>query len=69
MKSIKIIGGILLLIGGGLAWYWFSWKLTLILFLVLTGNNMEQGANLVDKVINLLNNFQNEMENILRRRN
>lgn len=42
MNKIRIIGMLIGLIGMALAWLFFSWKLTLILFLVLYGNNLEQ---------------------------
>ena len=42
MKKLELIGSGILLIAMALAWIFFSWKLVLVLFLVLTGNNIEQ---------------------------
>jgi hypothetical protein len=38
----KLIGALLLIIALGLAWYWFDYKLSIIIFLALTGNKFEQ---------------------------
>lgn len=44
LPSTKIIlaavSAALTIIGLGLAWYWFGWKLALILFVVLCGQNI-----------------------------
>lgn len=38
----KWVGVLLLTIALGLAWYYFDYKLSIILFLALTGNNFER---------------------------
>lgn len=42
MKKLQIIGMLIGLTGIALAWIFFSWKLVLVLMLVLWGNNIEQ---------------------------
>jgi uncharacterized membrane protein len=42
MKKLRIIGMLIGITGMVLAWILFSWKLTLVLMLVLWGNNIEQ---------------------------
>lgn len=39
---INLIGFVILGITVTLAWVWFSWKLSLLLFLALLGNNFER---------------------------
>ncbi len=34
------------LIGLGLAWYWYGWRLIIVLLIVLWGNNIEQRVKL-----------------------
>jgi len=41
MKKLQIFGTLILFIGLALAWIFYDWKLVLILFLVLWGNNGE----------------------------
>ena len=38
----QLAGTLMLIIAFLLAWYWFNYKLMLILFLALLGNNLEQ---------------------------
>ena len=55
-KKFKIIFGLILLISGiTLACIWFSWKLVLIIFLLMWANN-------IDSKIALVNSFQNYTE-------
>jgi len=42
MKTIKIIGMLLGIIALVLAWLFYGWQLTLIIFIALTGNNLNQ---------------------------
>lgn len=42
MKKLRIFGIILWFISMGLTWYLFSWKLVLVLILMLWANNLEQ---------------------------
>lgn len=42
MNKFRIVGVVIGLIGFGLAWIFFSWKLCLILMLVMWGNNIER---------------------------
>lgn len=41
MKKINYIGMILTTTALILGWLWFGWKLSLVLFIAITGNNME----------------------------
>lgn len=45
MKKLQIIGMLIGLTGITLAWIFFSWKLVLVLMLVLWGNNIEQKSS------------------------
>jgi hypothetical protein len=45
MKKITIMnltGMVLSLVGVFLAFYWYDWKLVVILLIAITGNNLEQ---------------------------
>lgn len=42
IKKLNTIGTFILLVAFILAWYMYDWKLVLILFLMLSGNNLEQ---------------------------
>ena len=42
MKTKNIIGAIIGIGNLSLIWYWFSWKLALVIFLALLSNNLEQ---------------------------
>jgi len=42
VKYINLLGTLVLFITFALAWYWFTWKLALVLFLALFGNNLER---------------------------
>jgi hypothetical protein len=44
MKTINYFGAALGLVAIGLAWMWFGWKLPLVIFLALYGNNMERSG-------------------------
>ena len=39
---VNIIGMLLFFTSMTFAWIWFSWKLTLIIFLAVAGNNFER---------------------------
>lgn len=41
-KLLQIIGMVLGITGLALSWFWFGWKLPLVLFLILWGNNLQQ---------------------------
>lgn len=41
-KILNIIGSLIGLTAFALSWYWYDWKLALITFLALFGNNLEQ---------------------------
>lgn len=41
-KHIGKVGGLIIVISIILAWVFFSWKLALVIFLALLGNNLEQ---------------------------
>ncbi len=41
-KAMTVFGGAILATGLILAWYWFGWKLALVLTLVGWGHNMER---------------------------
>jgi hypothetical protein len=41
-ESVKLLGGLIALTALILAWYWFSWKLSLVLYLAFLGNNNER---------------------------
>ena len=40
--NAELIGAILGLVGYGLIWYFYSFKLALLIFLVMFANNLEQ---------------------------
>ena len=42
MKKTRLIGAALGIIAYGLGWYWFGFKLVVVLFLAIWGNNMER---------------------------
>ena len=42
MKNIKYIGMAIGIIAMSLAWMWFGWRMPLVIFLALMGNNMER---------------------------
>ena len=42
MKYIRALGTILGITALVLAWIWFGWKLSIVIFLALWANNMEQ---------------------------
>ena len=42
MKKINYLGAIIGILSMGLGWYWFSWKLSLVIILAIAGNNMER---------------------------
>lgn len=42
MKILKTVGMIIGIIALILAFYWYDWRLALIIFLALTGNNLNQ---------------------------
>jgi len=37
-----VVGSVLIIIALSLAWYYFDYKLSIIIFLALTGNKFEQ---------------------------
>lgn len=41
-RNITYIGTVIIVLTLGLAWAWFSWKLAVVIFLALLGNNFEQ---------------------------
>ena len=45
IKKKQLLGAVVGLVAMSLAWYWFSWKLTLIILLALFGNNLERSSN------------------------
>ena len=45
MKKIKYIGMVIGIIAMSLAWMWFGWKMPLVIFLALIGNNIERTNN------------------------
>jgi hypothetical protein len=44
MKKIQILGMFIGIISMALAWIEYDWKLSLIIFLALFGNNLEQSS-------------------------
>lgn len=42
MSKKQILGAIIGIMACALGIYWFSWKLSLIMFLALWGNNLER---------------------------
>jgi len=44
MKLINIIGMVIGITAIVLGWIWFGWKLPLVIFLALMGNNMERNG-------------------------
>ena len=42
MKNIKYIGMAIGIIAMSLAWMWFGWRMPLVIFLALMGNNIER---------------------------
>lgn len=44
MKTVNYIGMALLITAMSLGWIWFDWKLSLVIFLALSGNNMERNG-------------------------
>ncbi len=42
MKVLNIIGMVIGITAMALAWIWFGWKLSLVIFLALMGNNFER---------------------------
>lgn len=44
MKILNIIGTVVGLIALAMAWVWFGWKLSLVIFLALMGNNFERSG-------------------------
>lgn len=50
MKTINCIGVAVIVTAVVLSWAWFGWKLPLVVFLFIVGNNMERaGINRRDK--------------------
>lgn len=45
MKVVNYIGMAVLITAMALGWIWFGWKLSLVIFLALAGNNMERNGN------------------------
>lgn len=41
---LQIIGAVAVITAIVLAWIWFGWKLPLVLFLALLGNNLQQNS-------------------------
>jgi hypothetical protein len=41
-KAVNLLGMVMMLGALILTWHWFDWKLTLVIFLVFWGNNMER---------------------------
>lgn len=61
-KYVKI-GGFMILVGTILAFVLYDWKLALILFLIVQGNEIAQGSNnkinkILDKINNKTNNYK-----------
>ena len=48
LKHITLIGAVIGFTAMGLGWYWFSWKLSLVIFLAIMGNNMERAKRNLD---------------------
>jgi hypothetical protein len=44
-EKLRLFGLIIILTGFSLAWIFFSWKLVVVLIILLTGNNLEQRLN------------------------
>jgi len=44
MNLQRIIGMLIGIVALGLTYYWFSWKLVLVIFLSIYGNNLEQAG-------------------------
>ena len=42
MKLKELLGFIVLIISIALGWYWFGYKLPIVIFLSLLGNNLER---------------------------
>ena len=42
MKTTNYLGMVSLIIAIILAWIWFGWKMPLVMFLFVMGNNMER---------------------------
>lgn len=57
MKKIVYIGTALLITSLILAVIWFGWKLALVLFLALTGNNFERAKSDHEKNIHSRNDL------------
>ena len=45
MKNTQIIGAIIIIISLIGAWFFYDWKLAVIIYLAITGNNIEQNKN------------------------
>ncbi len=44
MRPLNIVGTLLIIAALVLSWIWFDWKLSLIIFLALMGNNLERSG-------------------------
>ena len=44
MKVVNYIGMAVVITAMALGWIWFGWKLSLVIFLALAGNNMERNG-------------------------
>lgn len=44
MKALNIIGMVVGITAMALGWIWFGWKLSLVIFLALMGNNFERSG-------------------------
>lgn len=44
LSKTNMLGMIIFLIAIGLSWYWFNWKMPIIIFLFIMGNNMERNG-------------------------
>lgn len=45
IKKLRLLGAIIGLSAFILAWIFYGWQLSLIIFLALLGNNIEQNSN------------------------
>jgi hypothetical protein len=62
-RNIKLaIAWIVMLIASGLAYYYYGWKLVLILFLFTWGNNIEREVKFVTDLFDFLQNYKTKKD-------
>lgn len=44
MTKLNLLGLITGITAMALGWYWYDWKLSLVIFLAIMGNNMERSG-------------------------